>query len=83
MYAGKHKATRKSTLLGRKSKAKGARSRHATHLGLNGTMKPLKKMNKQLVLYVHKKPYQSVTIATVLSGLVLGWAYMKMKNLFW
>lgn len=40
-------------------------------------MRPLKKMNKNIAKYVHKKPYQSLGIATLLVGAVAGFIYAR------
>lgn len=56
---------------------------HKINLRAKGTalLKPVKKMNKQVVKYVTKKPYQTLGIATLLSSaLIAGIAFAKFKH---
>ena len=47
------------------------------HQYLSKTMRPLKKMNKEIVHYVHKKPYKSLGIATLCIGVIVGIIYAR------
>lgn len=40
---------------------------------------PLKRMNKNLTQYVIKKPYKSLGIATLVTGIVVGFLYARIK----
>lgn len=69
MQALKHKTNKKNHLSAKKHKLSGL-----LHL------KPRSKNNK-IILFVTKRPYKSITVATLLSGLVLGWALYRFRNL--
>lgn len=47
------------------------------HHYISKSMRPLKKMNKEIVHYVHKKPYKSLGIATLCVGAVVGFIYAR------
>lgn len=58
------------------------KKKHANNSTHNLSAKPIKKIEKKLVLYVTKKPYQSISLVTLLSSLVMGmgFAYYKFKH---
>lgn len=72
MYASKHKGNKKNALY-----AKG-RTKKTSSGKLTSALKPL----RNIKVYVTHKPYQSITAATILSSLLLGWAYMKFRRYF-
>lgn len=71
MHAAAHKIHhRKSTLS----------PRHNSHAN-SKILAPVKKLNKKVTRYVTKKPYQTAGIVVLLSGVVLGMVYAKLKYL--
>lgn len=45
------------------------------------SLRPLKKVNREISHYVMKKPYRSLGIATLCVGAIIGFMYAKIKFL--
>lgn len=53
---------------------------HAKKIKLHSSLNPLKKINKKIVVYVTKKPYQTAGIATLICGVIVGVAVARLKH---
>lgn len=73
MHATTHKSSHKT------HHPKSHIKRAAKRITQTKILAPIKKINKKVTNYVVKKPYQSAGIVVLLSGIVLGMVYAKLK----
>lgn len=74
MQVSAHKSHKTRTAYPRKLRFNSHRG--ASYINL----KPLKKANKTIVRYVVAKPYKTIGVATLLTGVLIGVAYLSLKH---